>query len=260
MSSATQNCEFCSSPAHVWFNCPKKPDGWKPDRLKNAAAGSQARPADAKALEGKTLKSGGSIPPVAPVQVTPRFKSGKPSPKNSEPTPVTPADPPRSAAASRKAAGRASARKPSGEADAPRRKAGRTATPSPVLPATHSRAKATMTEPPSAPLRAPAEGVVSRPSRRGGTPAPQSEPDAAVLPGQLSVAEAAASPQRAAASAPTLLAEAERAAAHLAPDVTTRGTPRKRAPKGTFDRKANQRERAKKRRAAERAAREATTS
>ncbi len=34
MSTATQNCEFCHSPAHIWFNCPKKPDGWKPDRLK----------------------------------------------------------------------------------------------------------------------------------------------------------------------------------------------------------------------------------
>ena len=43
MSSATQNCEFCSSPAHVWFNCTKKPDGWKPDRLK-AASLAEAQP------------------------------------------------------------------------------------------------------------------------------------------------------------------------------------------------------------------------
>ena len=39
MISALQNCEFCNSPAHVWFNCPKKPDGWKPDRLKRPIVG-----------------------------------------------------------------------------------------------------------------------------------------------------------------------------------------------------------------------------
>lgn len=27
------NCEFCQSPAHIWFQCPRKPDGWKPARL-----------------------------------------------------------------------------------------------------------------------------------------------------------------------------------------------------------------------------------
>ena len=27
------NCEFCQSPVHIWFQCPKKPDGWKPARL-----------------------------------------------------------------------------------------------------------------------------------------------------------------------------------------------------------------------------------
>lgn len=43
--------------------------------------------------------------------------------------------------------------------------------------------------------------------------------------------------------------KAEAAAAHLAP-VTKKGTPRQRAPKGTFDRKAYQREAAKRRRAA----------
>ncbi len=26
-------CEFCQSPVHIWFQCPKKPDGWKPARL-----------------------------------------------------------------------------------------------------------------------------------------------------------------------------------------------------------------------------------
>lgn len=146
MSSATQNCEFCQSPAHVWFNCLKKPDGWKPDRLKETAArkdvrregdlggntrseamvqpDGNARPQGRNISENSRL-AGTQAPPVDTKrqQVTPRFKSGKPSPKNSEPTPVTPADPPRSAAASRKAAGRASARKPSGEGDAPRRKA-----------------------------------------------------------------------------------------------------------------------------------------
>lgn len=34
------NCEFCGSPAHVWFSCPKKPDGWKPDRLKRSRLAS----------------------------------------------------------------------------------------------------------------------------------------------------------------------------------------------------------------------------
>ena len=29
------NCEFCQSPVHIWFQCPKKPDGWKPARLAN---------------------------------------------------------------------------------------------------------------------------------------------------------------------------------------------------------------------------------
>lgn len=29
------NCEFCQSPAHIWFQCPRKPDGWKPARLAN---------------------------------------------------------------------------------------------------------------------------------------------------------------------------------------------------------------------------------
>lgn len=35
------NCEFCQSPVHIWFDCPKKPSGWKPARLaaKSTAAG-----------------------------------------------------------------------------------------------------------------------------------------------------------------------------------------------------------------------------
>lgn len=37
------NCEFCQSPAHVWFQCPKKPDGWKPVRL---AQSNQAQPSE----------------------------------------------------------------------------------------------------------------------------------------------------------------------------------------------------------------------
>lgn len=45
------------------------------------------------------------------------------------------------------------------------------------------------------------------------------------------------------------LAKAEAAAAHLAPTLTAKGTPRKRAPKGTFDRKAWQADAARKRRA-----------
>lgn len=34
------NCEFCSSPVHVWFQCPKKPDGWKPARLAKKSGSS----------------------------------------------------------------------------------------------------------------------------------------------------------------------------------------------------------------------------
>lgn len=44
----TSNCEFCGSPAHVWFNCSKKPDGWRPERLKHgkpAAPAPEAAPA-----------------------------------------------------------------------------------------------------------------------------------------------------------------------------------------------------------------------
>lgn len=28
-------CQFCGSAIHVWWDCPKKPDGWKP-QLKSA--------------------------------------------------------------------------------------------------------------------------------------------------------------------------------------------------------------------------------
>ncbi len=31
------NCEFCNSPAHNWLDCKKKPDGWKPDRMRRVA-------------------------------------------------------------------------------------------------------------------------------------------------------------------------------------------------------------------------------
>jgi hypothetical protein len=33
------NCEYCGSPAHVWYDCRKKPDGWKPERMAADAAG-----------------------------------------------------------------------------------------------------------------------------------------------------------------------------------------------------------------------------
>ena len=32
------NCEFCQSPVHIWFQCPKKPDGWMPARLAKKSA------------------------------------------------------------------------------------------------------------------------------------------------------------------------------------------------------------------------------
>ena len=36
------NCEFCQSPVHIWFQCPKKPDGWKPERLAMKSVSSRA--------------------------------------------------------------------------------------------------------------------------------------------------------------------------------------------------------------------------
>ncbi len=53
MTVGLDKCEFCGSPAHVWFNCTKKPDGWKPERLTRAkpnlpdAGIRHDRPADA---------------------------------------------------------------------------------------------------------------------------------------------------------------------------------------------------------------------
>ena len=40
------NCEYCQSPVHIWFQCPKKPDGWKPARLaKKSGSNRAAEPA-----------------------------------------------------------------------------------------------------------------------------------------------------------------------------------------------------------------------
>lgn len=38
------NCEYCQSPAHIWFQCPKKPDGWKPARLATKRATPEITP------------------------------------------------------------------------------------------------------------------------------------------------------------------------------------------------------------------------
>lgn len=38
------NCEYCQSPAHIWFQCPKKPDGWKPARLAKVRIGTASSP------------------------------------------------------------------------------------------------------------------------------------------------------------------------------------------------------------------------
>ncbi len=35
------NCEFCNSAVHIWFQCPKKPDGWKPARLANKSTAAR---------------------------------------------------------------------------------------------------------------------------------------------------------------------------------------------------------------------------
>lgn len=47
------NCEFCGSPAHIWFNCKLKPDGWMPARLKKMSAKDQITDA-ASLVVGKT--------------------------------------------------------------------------------------------------------------------------------------------------------------------------------------------------------------
>lgn len=40
----TMNCEFCGSPAHIWYNCQKKPAGWKPERMrKKSTNGTDAK-------------------------------------------------------------------------------------------------------------------------------------------------------------------------------------------------------------------------
>ena len=38
------NCEFCQSPVHIWFQCPKKPDGWKPARLAKRSTERKNKP------------------------------------------------------------------------------------------------------------------------------------------------------------------------------------------------------------------------
>lgn len=35
-----KNCEYCKSPAHNWLDCPKKPVGWRPDRLTKVRIGT----------------------------------------------------------------------------------------------------------------------------------------------------------------------------------------------------------------------------
>lgn len=56
-------CEFCGSPAHVWFNCTKKPDGWKPERLKQSTAERKVAPSGAVAPK-KAAVAGTQAPPV----------------------------------------------------------------------------------------------------------------------------------------------------------------------------------------------------
>lgn len=57
------NCEFCSSPIHVWFQCPKKPDGWRPARLAKESTA---------ALMEVPVKQGGALTRTAsrPMQAT----------------------------------------------------------------------------------------------------------------------------------------------------------------------------------------------
>ena len=51
------NCEFCQSPVHIWFQCPKKPEGWKPARLaKKVAAPVKAGGPDQVLRESATAK------------------------------------------------------------------------------------------------------------------------------------------------------------------------------------------------------------
>lgn len=39
-------CDICGKATHIWYDCPKrstKPDGWKPDRLRNKALAADAQ-------------------------------------------------------------------------------------------------------------------------------------------------------------------------------------------------------------------------
>lgn len=51
------NCEYCQSPAHIWFQCPKKPDGWKPARLTKFEVADYSPDVDGRAELGKGKKS-----------------------------------------------------------------------------------------------------------------------------------------------------------------------------------------------------------
>lgn len=59
------NCEYCQSPAHIWFQCPKKPDGWKPARLAKKSAAART----GRAMHTLTKQEGNSSGIMLPTEL-----------------------------------------------------------------------------------------------------------------------------------------------------------------------------------------------
>lgn len=57
------NCEYCQSPVHIWFQCPKKPDGWKPARL--------AKKSTAQAVAKKVVNNTHGTKPLSTMGANP---------------------------------------------------------------------------------------------------------------------------------------------------------------------------------------------
>lgn len=53
-----KNCEHCQSPAHNWLDCPKKPVGWRPERLTKKSTAAR------KDVRGAHLASSGDTQPL----------------------------------------------------------------------------------------------------------------------------------------------------------------------------------------------------
>lgn len=62
------NCEYCHKPGHVWFQCPKKPNGWKPERLakkRDSFPSSGCKPDDSE-IEGSVSRGSNPRNPTKP--------------------------------------------------------------------------------------------------------------------------------------------------------------------------------------------------